>query len=161
MPQTRLAEGYCIDTCALIDLWRRYYPPDVFETLWQDVEKLVLDRKLVAPEQVYEEIKKQDDELQDWAKEHKMMFESLTKDQLTTVRKILGEYPELVDEEKTSEEADPFLIAQAKCRDWTVITSEQSSSHPNSPPKIPDVCEDFDIECYDLIQFFREEGWQY
>jgi len=161
MPQSRLTEGYCIDTCALIDLWRRYYPPDVFESLWQDIEKLVNKGNLVAPNQVYEEIERQDDELREWAKEHKDMFEKLTTDQIETVTEILENYPRLVDKEKTSEDADPFLITQAICRDWKVVTSEQSSSHPNSPPKIPDVCDNYNVECYDLIDFFREENWQY
>jgi len=161
MPQIRLTDGYCIDTSALIDLWRRYYPPDVFESLWVDVEELVKDGQLIAPRQVHEEIKKQDDGLTEWSKEHRDMFEKPTKNQIQTMKDILQEYPDLVDQEKTSPEADPFLIAQARCRDWIVITSEQSRSNPNASPKIPDVCENYDVECYDLVQFFREEGWQY
>jgi len=161
MPQKRLTEGYCIDTCALIDLWRRYYPPDVFESLWQDIEGLINNGNLVAPKQVYKEIERQDDDLKDWAQDRRDMFEKLTIDQIETVSEILEEHPQLVDKEKTSEDADPFLIAQAICRDWVVVTSEQSSSNPNSPPKIPDVCENYDVECYNLIEFFREENWQY
>ncbi len=38
MIQARLTKGYCIDTCALIDLWRRFYPPDIFKKLWKDIE---------------------------------------------------------------------------------------------------------------------------
>lgn len=161
MTQTRLTEGYCIDTSALIDLWRRYYPRDIFESLWDDLEKLVNAGHLVAPREVLEEIKKQDDDLLKWSKDHRDMFEKLTEDQVQTVKNILKDHPRLVDQEKTSPEADPFLIAQAKCRDWAVITSEQSRSNPNAPPKIPDVCENYDVGCYDLIQFFREEEWQY
>lgn len=161
MVQKRLTDGYCIDTSALIDLWRRYYPRDIFESLWKDLEGLVKDGHLVAPREVHEEIKKQDDDLLEWSKEHRDMFEKLTEDQIETVKEILREHPKLIDQEKTSPEADPFLIAQAKCRDWIVITSEHSRSNSNAPPKIPDVCENFGVECYNLIQFFREEEWQY
>ena len=33
MIQETLTPGYVIDASALIDLWRVYYPPDIFPTL--------------------------------------------------------------------------------------------------------------------------------
>lgn len=38
MIQTRLQKGFCIDTCALIDMRRSHYPPDVFLGLQADLE---------------------------------------------------------------------------------------------------------------------------
>jgi len=47
-----LFPGYVIDTNALIDLWRRRYPRDVFPTLWQNLEALIRSGELVAPQEV-------------------------------------------------------------------------------------------------------------
>ncbi len=67
MIQARIDEGFCIDTCALIDLWRRYYPPDVFPGLWADIEKLIGQGRLIAPREVLEELRGVDDEMLEWA----------------------------------------------------------------------------------------------
>ena len=58
-----LFPGYVIDTNALIDLWRRRYPRDVFPTLWQKIEGLIKSGELVAPQEVLNELQRQHDEL--------------------------------------------------------------------------------------------------
>jgi hypothetical protein len=40
--------SYCIDTSALIEAWVRYHPPDVFPTLWNQIDDLVDSGRLVA-----------------------------------------------------------------------------------------------------------------
>jgi predicted nucleic acid-binding protein len=160
MVQTRLQQGYCIDTCALIDLWRRHYPPDIFPGLWSDIEKLVNQGLLIAPKEVFNELKKVDDDLIDWAKNHQEMFIPLDEEQLQEVTNILARSQGLIDARKITE-ADPFLIALAKCKGWTVITSEKPKTDPNAPPKIPDVCRQHNVKCISVIEFFREQGWEY
>jgi len=59
----QLFSGYCIDTSAIIDLWRRKYAPDVFPSLWKNLENLISQGFLIAPRKVFEELEKQDDEL--------------------------------------------------------------------------------------------------
>ena len=71
MIQTRLHKGFCIDTCALIDLRRSYYPPDVFPGLWADIESLISRGLLVAPKEVFDELKGVDDEILKWARRFK------------------------------------------------------------------------------------------
>ena len=136
--QSRLTEGYIIDTCSLIDIWRRFYPQDVFPGLWVDVEKLVKQNLLIAPREVFNELKNNDDELFDWAKEHQNMFIDLDEELLNEVSIIISQYPKLIDPTKTDSDADPFIIALAKNRNWTVITSENPSFNLDHP-KIPDV----------------------
>ena len=161
MIQARLTEGYCIDTCALIDLWRRFYPPDIFKKLWKDIEALIKQGLLIAPKEVYNELKQVDDEMLEWAKKHKTMFIGLDEEQLKEVISISSKYQRLIDPNKTIPEADPFLIALAKTRKWTVVTSEHPRTNPSARPKIPDVCKDYKIKCISLIDFFREQGWRY
>lgn len=111
MPE--LFPGYCIDTNALIDLWRRKYAPDVFPSLWEKIESLISQGELIAPLEVLRELEKQDDELLKWAKAHKGIFRDLDYEQQLRVRNILKEFPRLVDENKETPEADPFVIALA------------------------------------------------
>ncbi len=161
MIQRRLGKGYCIDTCALIDLWRRHYPPDVFPGLWEDIERLVNQGRLIAPREVLEELRGVDDEILEWAKRHGKMFLALDEDQLREVTTILEDFPRLIDPNKETPEADPFLIALAGTRKWTVVTSERARTSPDGRPKVPDVCKSRGVECISLIEFFREHGWKY
>ena len=75
MGQRALLSGYCIDTSSLIDLWRRHYPPDVFQTLWEkDIEALIFQGEIIAPQEVFNELKQKDDELFKWVKKHKKIL---------------------------------------------------------------------------------------
>ena len=163
MTTMELFPGYCIDTSALIDLWRRKYAPDVFRSLWEEIQKLISQGRLIAPQEVLEELKKQDDELLKWAKEHKGMFRDLDNEQQLQVRKILKKFPKLIDENKETPDADPFVIALAMSKGWKVVTSEQPvdlNTNPDARSKIPNVCEYFNVKCiYQLLEFFREEKW--
>lgn len=159
MTQRTLIPGYCIDTSAIIDLWRRHYPPDVFESLWRDIEGLIGQGMLVAPQEVFDEIASLDDELLKWAKQNKHMFESLDLSQISEVTTIEREFPNLVDPNKQTPDADPFIIALAKTKCWAVITSEKPGTE--NRPKIPDVCRRKSVRCLSLIEFFREMNWKY
>lgn len=153
-----LFSGYVIDTSALLDLWRRYYPKDVFATLWKHVLGLIGQGLLISPMEVYAELKNIDDELLEWAKKNKTMFAALNNTQLKIVEEIVGSHPNFIDSLKDTPEADPFIIALAKSKDWKVVTSEK----PNigGRPRIPDVCVDYEIGCLNLLSFFRENNWK-
>lgn len=157
--QMRLTRGYCIDTSALIDLWRKHYPPDVFPSLWKDIEKLVSQGSLIASQEVFNEVKKRDDELLRWANTNKKMFVDLDAGQLQQVGIVLKDFPQLVDTKKTTPDADPFVIALARSRGWAIITSE--TPNPGGRPHIPDVCKRYNVRWISLMEFFREKGWKY
>jgi hypothetical protein len=158
--QLRLREGYCIDTSALIDLHTNHYPPDIFPGLWKDLEFLVDQGLLIAPDEVFQEIRVKDDELAKWGKSNKKMFIPLDSDQIWEVSAILEKFPGLVDRNKTIPDADPFLIALAKCRAWTVVTSERPSNS-SVRPKIPNVCKSLNVRWIKLLEFFREIELKY
>jgi hypothetical protein len=165
MPKTRqatLSNGYCIDTCSLIDLRRRIYPPDVFSSLWHDIEQLVHASLLIAPIEVYDELNSidEDGEVLWWANKNKRLFVRLSHNQYSNVLSILSDFPNLIDSSNEGKEADPFLISLAKDKRWTIVTSEK----PNNDilhPKIPDVCKKISIKCIGNLEFIRENGWKY
>ena len=160
MVQRTLLIVYCIDTSALINIWRESYPPDVFPGLIKDIEDLIDKDLLVAPSEVLDELKGRDDDLHRWAMAHRRMFKELTAGELENVRRILGQFPDLIDPNKTTPDADPFLIALAMDNGWTVVTSERPRG-PLGRPRIPDVCRTLGVRCIGLMDLLRERGWRY
>lgn len=154
-----LFPGYVIDTNALIDLWRRRYPRDVFPTLWQKIEELISSGELVAPQEVLSELQTQHDELHGWAKKQNC-FKDLDADQIRHVKRILKEFPSLIDERKTVPDADPFVIALAQAKDWKVVSSENPAG-ASSRKRIPDVCLHYGVTCLSLLEFFRDRQWNF
>ena len=57
--------------------------------------------------------------------------------------------------------ADPWLIATAAAKGYTIITFEQSAGkisekNPSGRPKIPDIAREFNVKCEDLYYFMRK-----
>lgn len=168
MTTLQLFPGYCIDTSAIISLWKRAYSPDVFRSLWKNLESLISNGRFIAPREVLNELEKyvdKNDELLKWAKKHRRMFKDLNEEQINQVQNILKYFPNLVDPNKLTPEADPFVIALAMSIGWTVITSEKPANltaNPAARPKIPDACGHFNVKCiHDLLEFFRIEKWEF
>lgn len=158
---------YCVDTSTLIHIHREY-PEDVFPGLWQSVAKLVQGGRLIAPLEVLKEIEKGDDQLLKWAKKHRRMFRDLDPSQAQVVKHIAAEFPTLVDWQKETPEADPFVIALAQVQTedrkdelfatkHIVVTQES----PTKANRIPAVCKHYGVECINLLELFRWEGWRF
>ena len=65
---------YCFDTSVFINAWQRDYPPDVFPTVWNNIEQLITNLRILAPEEVRVELERKDDEVLKWAVERAYMF---------------------------------------------------------------------------------------
>jgi predicted nucleic acid-binding protein len=148
-----------LDTSALIEL-KIKYPRVTFTTLWENIEKLIEQGRIIAPRAVFNELSQYEDKndvLFKWAKRHKKMFKDRDAVQLQEVHKILSAYPGLVDIDKPTEDADPFIIALAKTEGCSVITQE-SQVKTN---RIPYVCKKYKIKCISLVEFFTERQWKF
>ncbi len=152
--------AYCIDTSALLDGWVRYYPRDVFPTLWDKLEKMIAGGRLVAPDEVLKELSKNDDDLHKWARLQGGLFYPLEDDIQIATAEILATFPKLVNNERNRSIADPFVIAVAKARKLFVVTGEKRKGNP-SRPKIPDVCDAYGIKCLTLLELMKNEGWKF
>lgn len=149
---------YSVDTSVLLNAWWRSYPPDLFPTLWQNVDELVTAGVLVASEEVLVELEKKDDEVYGWAKERPAMFIPIDTQVQEVVATILESYPRLIDNRPNRSGADPFVIALAAVHGYTVLTQEGSGSQTR--PRIPDVCAARGIRCISLVDCIREQGWR-
>ena len=152
---------YCIDTSPLIVL-KNYYARDIFPSLWQDFDKLMQQRIVIAPREVLRELEKIADELWQWAKARKKMFRKLDREQIQFAQDIMARFPDLVDPEKETPDADPFVVSLARSESGAVITEERRTGpSPGGRPKIPNVCDAFGVRRLTLTDFFREQNWKY
>jgi hypothetical protein len=91
---------YSVDTSAFLDAWVRYYPPDVFPTIWEQMDRAANNGTLVASDEVKRELEKKDDGARQWVKQHPDMIVELDLEIERHVREIMERYPRLVDTKK-------------------------------------------------------------
>jgi len=158
---------YIIDTSSLIEL-NKHNPMDVYPGVWEKIEQLINSNRLVAPKEVFNEIKQTDDSLFAWSKTQSKMFIEPAIRQIEIVKDILDKYPSLIKIDRRYD-ADPWVIALA----IELITKPQQPLFTirrivvteeklrGNKIKIPLVCEKFTIESIDIIDMFRVEGWKF
>jgi hypothetical protein len=154
---------YSIDTSSLIEAYRQF-PPEFIRTLWEDhFPALIASGDLRATKEVAVELERHSSELVEWAidDEQSELFVEVDEEIQVVVSEILASHPRLIDPESLRSGADPFVIALARCGDATVVTEEKPSRDPVNNPKIPDVCDAYDVRCIDVRDLIREEGWDW
>ena len=125
--------------------------------MWEQLDQLITEGRLVSSTLVLRECSKQrSEELHGWLKPREAMF--ITPDETVQgqVDHIVNTYTGLVSAGKEKFQADPFVIAQAKVNGYTVITEETGIG---SLAKIPGVCNAMKVECINLMQLIDEEDW--
>ena len=152
--------NYCLDTSVLIDL-NQYYPSNVstFKPLWVNLENLIKNNWAHAPREVFKELQSLDDSLLEWAKQNKNMFRQLDDLQVTKLKEILKQFPNLCDPKKEYAHADPFIVAHALCEGCTVVTNEKPSAPNARIIQIPNVCLSYKIRHISLLELFHEQNW--
>lgn len=150
---------YSLDTSGLLDGWVRYYAPEVFPSLWRQMESAAADKTIVAVQDVLLELERQDDDVFAWAKRH-VTFVPLEEEIQASATEILAKFPQLVNTRRSRSVADPFVIALARVQGLTVVTAERASGSPQKP-RIPDVCAGVGVKCVPLLGMFKELGWQF
>ncbi len=148
--------NYCIDSCSFIEVGDSYRP-SVFPSIIKSIDKLIDESRVFSAYEVYEELKKQEDDIIfKWLNTKVEIFILPHIEIQRKVKYILKEYPRLIDYRTGKSGADPWIIATAIIRNLTVVTEEQFSGDLKYP-KIPDVCRQEGIECIKLIDFLETE----
>lgn len=158
-----MAEVYCIDASALVDL-KYDYPRTSFAAVWTRLGALVPDGRLIAPREVYRELSKKEDEVYAWAGANGAMFSDPDEQQQTIVREILKKYPRWIDVETERPVADPLVIAMARARrlagvDCVVVVHEEMKG-PGAT-RVPNVCREYDVPFMRLPEVIVAEGWSF
>ena len=152
--------SYVFDTSALIGAWVRSYPPDLFPRLWEQMDLLAADGRLIVPEEVLDELGAQDDALLAWVKARAAtVVVPTTRAVMLEARAVLADHPHLTKTGTGRGRADPFVIAEASLRALPVVTQEQGGSA--NKPRIPYVCQQRGVECRAILDVIRAEGWRF
>jgi hypothetical protein len=117
--------------------------------------------QIIAPVEVFEEIKKKDDDLLKWIKERKKMFHELSDNGFQRMKEIMEKFPRLIDPNRPTIQADPYVIALAAETGRIVITEEKHDSATKKKTKIPTVCNHYGILSTSLIQVIKSEEWKF
>ena len=151
---------YCIDTCSLIHGYREVYPPEHFPRLWQKLEGLIGDGRLIAPNEVMLELKQGDDDLARWARAQKGLFVPHDLSLQRALQDLQVRHTGFSRVASTGPLADPWLIALATLRNGLVVTEEVPNGHPASV-KIPDVCKKEGLSYVRFVEIIKREGWSF
>jgi hypothetical protein len=126
---------YVIDTNIFIDWWVRRYPPDIFPFVRQCFSDLASTNKISAPRRVYDEIQHvAPKSLKEWAKNNKQIFIPHDVAMQQEAIKIQNDFPGLIDQTVTYDEADRWVIAMANCNGFIVVTHETRARSKRTPP---------------------------
>ncbi|WP_093535946.1 DUF4411 family protein [Stenotrophomonas rhizophila] len=149
---------YSIDSSSLIHAWHRAYRPKNFPSFWVNLDDLIAEGRLKASIEVFEELKKKDDDVYAWAKERKeLLFVDIDDPVQDAVIYLMEKHERLVDTAKGKSGGDPFVIALALAsRPQMVVVTEEDAGKI----RIPDVCRAEDLECVRLADFIEREDWK-
>ena len=167
--------SYLIDANVFITPYQTYYAFDLVPKFWDFLSEQIKSENILLIDKVYDEIAvnkdkgKPSDDLQKWIERlasHKKSIKTA---------EIIDAYQEVInylnDSDKYSdfakrewfrlEHADPWLVAVARAGGYKIITFEtKKGASPKgqglSAVRIPNVCEDLEIECLSLFDVLRE-----
>jgi hypothetical protein len=123
------------------------------------MDQATLDGKIHVIDEVVAELKRKDDGIYTWIEAREAVIVPIDDEIQQHVASMMKTYPRLVDTKKNRSGCDPWVIALAQARGHVVVTAEKSAGNL-SKPKIPDVCGALKIDCIDLVEFFRRQGWR-
>ncbi len=149
---------YSFDTSAFVVPSRNWIPMDLVPKLWKMIDVLIQAGEIVASEEVYREIEQIDDTLLMWIKERREIFIDVDEEQQQYVDDIVNRFPKWIDYNAQKNVADPFVIALAKQNNLVVVSYERGGNE--TKPKIPYVCNEFNIEHLSFEEFLRQIGWE-
>jgi hypothetical protein len=143
---------------------------DVVTSFWNKVKELANQGKIISIDKVKNEIYLNEDELKRWCMAN--LPEDFFKDTSSSV--IMAAYAKIsvwasssthyqqraIEEFLDADEADAFLIAftLANHSDVYLVTQETSEPTRKNKIKIPDVCNEFNVNYLTIMNMFRTLG---
>ncbi len=163
---------YVFDTSSIRAL--QHFYPRVFRTIWDGLDALVSQERLISTREVLHELERQavSEDVLNWVKDRRAIFSTPSTEELRFVAVIfrVPHFQALIGQQqqlKGTPVADPFVIACAKVRAGTLVTEEgwvrpsaSLTPKPNAA-KIPNVCSHFGIPCIDLEEFMHQQDWKF
>ncbi|MDO5575181.1 MAG: DUF4411 family protein [bacterium] len=163
-------EKFLLDANSFITPYQQYYPFDLTPGFWNQLKPALLKDSVYVMDVVKNEIEKGGDSLTEWITSIDGLEVLDRRDQTIlanygAVLKFLQESPLYNDKAlrfwSDANVADPWLIAAASAKEYTLVTFEQSAgkivpTSPSGKPKIPDIAREFNVKCVNLFYFMNE-----
>jgi hypothetical protein len=152
---------YSLDTNSFVTSWQRTYPPDLFQPVWDHLDRLIHEERVIASSLVLLELGRKADEIHEWAKEREDGFIDLIEPLQNHVREIERRFPKLLKAQRNT--ADPFVIGTALLTKphLFVVTEEGRGTGTENRPNIPFVCNALGVECRSFVEVLRETGFTF
>jgi hypothetical protein len=152
-------ERYVLDTSFFLDLWKvnAQFSKEIFVGIWDSLIEAIATGAVVAPDSVRDELRATTDQkLKSWVTDHAGIFIPFDETQLWTVKEIVMRFPGYAQEARNL--ADPQVVALGRIRGLTVLTSETRVPTLGKNPKMPNVCELFDVSWLSIRGYCGAEG---
>lgn len=140
----------------MIDGMARRKPLTSLPDFESRIEALIAQNRLRVPEEIRLELLR-NSVIEPWLRRQKSFVEPFNATQQTVVIHIQTRFPDFVNTLTRQNEADPFLIALAKCRGYVLVTEERQKS--TGLPNIPLICAALGVQFINLEEMIRREGW--
>lgn len=157
------AKLYCVDTSSLISL--RVYHRKPLAPLWELLDRLATEGRLVSPREVLREVSKQEDLAHSWAKDHKSIFVDADDEQARIVSELQTRFPVLAEAAaKTTPYADPWCLAltmlRSKAGESCHLINEEKET-PQASGKLPYLCGQLGLKWGRLLDVPGFEGLRF
>ncbi len=131
-------------------------PRQVYKSLWEMIEKSIVEQTIVTCSEIEEEVKK-DDVVGKWLGLNQCVILPIDNEVQRNVRKIVTEHPKMIDFSgpNGSSSGDAFLIATAMKYELIIITEENKEKNN----KIPNICKNYGITTMNITEMCAAEGW--
>lgn len=163
-------ELFLIDANAFITPHLTYYPFDLAPSFWSQMEANIKNGSIAILDMVKSEIIQGNDALSEWMNNLQIgtFVDRRQQDIIVNYSAVLTflqndpRYQEAaLHEWSRGSVADPWLIATAADKGYTIITLEKpvaglSPKNPSKRPKIPDVAAAFGVQTKDLFYMMRK-----
>lgn len=162
---------YSLDASVVIDLFE-HYPDDIFPPIWEALDVLAGEKRIVMAEQAKNEC--HDQQAKDWLGKHKdivMAFSPMLNECMLDLMADLAKAGlQLIRPTSPKNAGDPWVIAAAMAYNRAesgkdvghacVLTSEKPAGENAIKVKIPNVCARRGIEYVNFIELMRLEDWK-
>lgn len=160
---------YVVDSNFFIQAHRESYPLDVAFSFWNKVKQLADAGRIISIDKVKNEIYDKNDTLETWCRAN--LPEDFFKDSSTVmatygqvsawaISKNTHYLPNALNEFLDADEADAFIVAYALADpiNIVVVTQEKSEPYRKNKIKIPEACNDMNVQFVNTIDMFRQLG---
>ena len=162
-------ELFLIDANSLITPYLTFYPFDLAETFWYQMELHIQNGDIAILDLVKSEVLKGKDSLKEWMENVEVghLIDHRDPAIIVKYREVLRHIqdnpaykPAALTEWSREDVADPWLIASAVVGNYTIISFEIANKglnthNPSKNAKIPDVAKVFNVEVQNLYYMMR------